>query len=377
MKFSIQDHKEAGTIVLDSALIDQLTRGNIIDAPITLLRESPPVWILPTAMQQNGKIYLSHTLLKGYLGDLSDAEYAVINEFELFSVPDHLSNKNIGRHWITNLYHHEDGILAFLHSEYAGDDDYFGMPSIICNGRRVFAPGRSAISLAWLPRDRLDNDLFNFIYLGCIATYSASIPHFNVSGTPVFVNFDQGVCYINILFDDVHCTLGSDGWNIKNIFVSQARAPIADVIAGAKKGEITHWRKRNGEEWNDAIGGIARGILPSVEHPDHRIACGELIVHSDVAYIERYGIFVLVAYVLVQKDLNPSCLVIYSSTDGLNWKFESTFNERMDCKKGWSYVKMFDKGRRNGDRSLYCLVGWDYGKDGRCVYRLAMQISEY
>lgn len=379
MKISIQDHTEPGTVVLDASFIDQLTRGKIIDAPVTLLREDPPVWILPTAMQQNGKIFLSHTFLKGYLGDLSDAQYRVINEHELFSVPEHLKGQNNGRHWITNLLHTEDGVLAFLHSEYAGENDFFGMPAIKLDGAEIKAPGRSAIGLAWLPKDRFDAEHYRFDYLGHIATYGADIPHFNVSGTPVYVTRHDGVEYVNILFSDIMAEEGPEGWTTVQKFVSQARAPLAEVVARAQKGECAGWLKRDGDDWRDAMGKSATGILPRVKgHPDRRIAVGDVIVHSDIAQLGPNGPYILVGYVLVQKNRNPSCLVVYSSEDGSNWKFETTSNERFDCIQGWSYVKLLDKGRRNGDRHPYALIGWEYGKgkDARAVYRLALQISD-
>lgn len=394
MKISIQNYAEPGTVVLDAPLIDQLTRGNIIDAPITLLREDPPIWLLPTAMQQNGDIYLSHTLLKGYLGDLSDAEYCIINEHDLFLIPEHLQKQNNGRHWITNLLHTESGVLAFLHSEYTADGDYFGMPSIRVDGGLIRAPGRSAISLAWLPKDRLDTDIFQFNYLGHIATYCADTPHFNVSGTPVFVNTDNGTEYINILFSDMLASQGTfkpnakstpdpEGWEKIKSFVSQARAPLKEVIASAKKGKLTGWLKRNCDEWSDAKGKLATGVIPKVDgHSDRRIADGEVIVHSDIARIDPSGMYILVAYVLTRKDrttysvLNPTCLVVYSSEDGLNWKFETTSNERTDCDTGWSYVKLLCKGRRANDQSLYALIGWEYGKDARSVHRLEIGISD-
>ena len=373
MKISIQNHSDAGTVILDAPLIDQLTRGNIIDAPITLLREDPAIWILPTAMQQNGKIYLSHTLVKGHFDDLSDAEYCIVNEHDLFIVPDHL--KNNGRHWITNLLHTDEGVIAFLHSEYTGEGDFFGMQGIMFDERETRAPGRSAIGLAWLPKDRYDAEIYQFDYLGHIATYCSDVPHFNVSGTPMYVNTDEGVEYINILFSDVHATQNDKGWWKDKVMVAHARASLKDVVADAKKGKVSNWLKRNGDAWGDALGKEATGVLPPAKgYADHRIANGEIIVHSDIATIKPDGSYILIGYVLNMRTLHPSCLVIYSSKDGLNWTFEKTSNERSDG--SWSYVKILNKGRRDKKGSYYAIIGYDYGKESRKVYRLEIDIDK-
>ena len=68
-KVEIQSYKDEGTLVFNSREIDYLMRGDIIDAPISLVtkKDGTTVWFLPTALQQNGKIYLSHTVVRGCL----------------------------------------------------------------------------------------------------------------------------------------------------------------------------------------------------------------------------------------------------------------------------------------------------------------------
>lgn len=378
MKFSIQSHEDPNTVILDASLIDQLTRGNIIDAPITLLRQDPPVWILPTAMQQNGDIFLSHTFVKGYWDDLSDAEYMVRTEHELFSIPEHLKGKNNGRHWITNLYHTDEGVLAFLHSEYTGENDHFGMPGVIFEGAMRSAPGRSAISLAWLPIERLQEDEVRFEYLGHIANYCSEIPHFNVSGTPIFTNSINGVEYMNIMFTNIETSADEQGvWRQRIGYVSQARAPLKEIIKGAKKGYATKWVKRNGNIWTDSLLPGSTPALPrKLDYTkDKRIRAGAVIVHSDVRFFKEVNKYILISYVHKFKDERATQFVIYSSKNGVEWEFETTSSARNDCIGGWSYIKIFREGRRNGDDAPYIIVGWDYGKPGRCVYRLNLHVS--
>lgn len=373
MKLTIQNYEDPGTVLLNRDEIDALTRGNIIDAPITRLKQNPDVWLLPTAMQQNGDVFLSHTLVRGDLDQLESAEFCVVNEHLLFDTPEHLANQNNGRHWITNLLHVEGGVLAFLHSEYTGQDDFFGMATHIIDGAETKAPGRSSIGLAWLSAEDLAADQFTFTYLGHIATYSANFPHYNVSGTPVLVNQIDGVEYVNIMFMDAKGSRTSDGWDKDAAFVAQARAPLELVVEKAKSGELAQWQKRSGSDWSDAMGRRSSSALPRVPgHPDKRIRMGDVIVHSDAAFVERLGKYVLLAYVLKRKNRLPTALVLYTSDDGLEWEYSGTEHERTDGEAGWSYASFFDV---NDDGKPYVIIGWDYGKPGRRVYKLEVDFN--
>ena len=377
MEISIQDEADPGTVILDRDAIDQLTRGKIIDAPITRLKSNPDIWVLPTAMQQNGDIFLSHTLIRGDLEDLENAEYCIINEHALFEIPERLEGRNNGRHWITNLLHLEEGVLAFLHSEYTAEDDYFGMPAAIIDRKEARAPGRSCISLAWLSAENLENERFRFDFLGHLSTYCAEFPHHNVSGTPVFVNEQDGVEYLNIMFTDIKGHRVDGGWVRDEGYVSQARAPLADVIDQAQKGNVIRWHKRDGSEWKEAMGRQSSGVLPHIDgFDDDRISSGEVIVHSDVVRHGGTGRFILLTYVLTQKGRNPTCLVLYSSADGLRWEFEGTSHARSDCEKGWSYATFFDESAVGEAQDLSVIIGWEYGKDARCVYKLGVEIKD-
>jgi len=339
MKISIQDYNDSGTVLLDRDRIDQLTRGNIIDAPITCVKTDPSVWLLPTAMQQNGDVFLSHTLVRGDLTDLENAEYCIINEHTLFDIPEHFQKDRIGRQWITNLLPVDGGTLAFLHTEYAGNEDYFGMPGTVIDGVPTKAPGRSCISLAWISAENLKSDIFRFQFLGHIATYCADMPHFNVSGTPVFVSEHEGIKYINLMFMDVKAKKVEDGWEKEATYIAQARSPLSDTVTKAKEGKLSQWMKRDNKEWKDAMGKQSTGVLPHVKMDDERISKGDIIVHSDAVYHSPSERYILFGYVLQQKNRNPSSIVMYSSKDGLEWDFEGVSSGRSDCIGGWSYIK--------------------------------------
>ena len=374
MKISIEDYSDPSTVLLDRAAIEALTQGKIIDAPITRLKRNPDLWLLPTAMQQNGDVFLSHTVVRGDLDKLESSEFCIVNEHKLFEVPEHLADQNNGRHWITNLLHLEDGVLAFLHSEYTGQNDYFGMEASLIDDVETRAPGRSSIGLAWLSQEDLDADRIRFTYLGHTATYSAGFPHFNVSGTPVLVNEVDGTEYVNILFMDSQGEEEEGGWRKDDAFVTQARAPLADVVDHAKQGSVSPWRKRDKKGWSDAMGSSSRAVLPRAPgHPDKRIREGDVIVHSDLMRDPKSGRFVLLAYVLKRKKRNPSSIVFYSSEDGVKWQFEGTTHERDDGEAGWSYASFFDVDAE--DSNPFVLIGWDYGKPGRCVYKLGVEID--
>ena len=118
-RIKMQDYRDEGTLVLNDRKIDFLMRGDIIDAPISLVtkKDGTRVWILPTALQQNGKIYLSHTIVRGDLYNLDNSEIEIVDEEDLFSMSDAViaDGKSFGRHWITNIVQTDDGLLALIH----------------------------------------------------------------------------------------------------------------------------------------------------------------------------------------------------------------------------------------------------------------------
>lgn len=388
-KIEMQDYQDEGTLVLNSREIDYLMRGDIIDAPVSLVtkEDGTAVWFLPTALQQNGKIYLSHTVVRGDLYDLDNSEIVIVDEEELFTMSDDVvaAGKSIGRHWITNIMQTETGLLALIHSEYTAEGDFFGMDCVLKNEVETCAPGVSKISLAWLPIEKFEADEYDFLFLGHLVGPSSDIPHFNVHGTPWYVNTDdEGAEYLNLLYaDEVFNYSEERGWITGKTGprISKVRAPLEAVIADAKKGKIGAWQKSVNGEWSDDLRAPAPAFLPKIarfEQKDERLANADVIVHSDAIKHTPTGRYILSTY-LLRTRRKPSRIVFYSSCDGEKWKYAGDGNPRSDGKSGWSYLTLIDRDNTDhgvSDGEIDLITGFDYGKPKRSVYRLKLDVGD-
>ena len=390
-KVEIQSYKDEGTLVFNSREIDYLMRGDIIDAPISLVtkKDGTTVWFLPTALQQNGKIYLSHTVVRGDLYDLPNSEVVVIDEEELFTESKAVveAKKSIGRHWITNITQTKEGLLAQIHSEYTAEGDFFGMECIIRNDVRTCAPGVSKISLAWLPIEKFENDNYDFLFLGHLVGPASDIPHLNVHGTPWYVNTgEDGVEYLNLIYaDEDFSKTETGGWATvdgMSHYIARVRAPFADVIKDAMNGEIGTWEKQYGNNWSENLEKPAVGILPKLRQKfnrvDKRLTAGSVIVHSDAIKHLETGRYFLSTYLLRTRS-KPSRLVFYSSCDGEKWTLAGGGNPRGDGKSGWSYLTLLDRDNTDfgvAKKEFDVIAGFDYGKPKRSVYRMKVDIGD-
>lgn len=388
-KIGMQDYQDEGTLVLNSREIDYLMRGDIIDAPVSLVtkKDGTAVWFLPTALQQNGKIYLSHTVVRGDLYDLNNSEIEVVDEEELFTMSDDViaSGKSIGRHWITNIMQTETGLLALIHSEYTAEGDFFGMECVLKNDVETCAPGVSKISLAWLPIEKFEADDYSFLFLGHLVGPSSDIPHFNVHGTPWYVNEDAaGVEYLNLIYaDEVFNFSEERGWTTaKNgPRISRVRAPLEAVIKDATDGKIGTWEKSISGEWSEKLDEPGNAILPKIkrfESKDERLAAGDVIVHSDAIKHLDTGRYILSTY-LLRTRRKPSRIVFYSSCDGERWSYAGDGNPRSDGKSGWSYLTLLDRNNTDfgvAQTDIDLITGFDYGKPKRSLYRVKLDVGD-
>lgn len=364
-------------IVLSTRDINKLTRGDIIDAPIsTYLFNNEVYWILPTAMQQNSMVYLSHTILKGRELDKSEI-VGIYNQNKLFKNSPNAITSTKGYKWITNTYQNEHGVLAFIHVEYAGEKDYWGMPCITTSdGRKKCAPGQSKIGLAWMETPKNFSGVPEFTFLGFIAGYSGNIAHFNVQGTPYSIVREEGIDYLNIWFADKNNFY-------KSMNVARARAPLNDVITAARNGMTIKWKKYNNGAWEDALKGKSSSALPEVrgvEGVDQRVARGNVFVHSDVVKHVESGKYFLCAYTL-ESEKEPSSLVFYESCNCIDWELNTIANPTRENrpKCGWSYMTFIDdNGTDNGMASgtFTLLVGYDYGGPKRHVAKFRIAVSD-
>ena len=138
------------------------------------------------------------------------------------------------------------------------------MECVLKNVVKTCAPGVSKISLAWLPIEKFEDDEYDFLFLGHLVGPSSDIPHFNVHGTPWYVNTDDGTEYLNLLYADEVFTYSEDkGWRNTDdgARISRARAPLISVIKDAKKGKIGRWQKNFNGEWSQDLKKPANAFL--------------------------------------------------------------------------------------------------------------------
>ena len=365
--------------------IIELMDGNIIDAPISTFRVGEKnVWILPTANQHivdgvSTRLSVSHTLTVGGLSNPKEINMGMFPEESFTPVSPTATTGTSGYKWITNTYQTADGVLGFVHAEYTGENDYWTMPCDPWIDRAYCAPGKSKIGLAWMDTTPGFHHNPVFVYLGHIAGFTADRQHFNVHGTPYFINTVDGVRYMNIVFHDSHRV----DWGQITI----ARSPLQEVITAAKEGRTSEWKKYNNGQWEDAITGTSSSILPKVpelQSIDPNIANGRVIVHSDAVYHEDSKRYFLSAYTLERSGHNsdtgtPSRLVFYDSCDGINWNFNRYANDRTDGEWGYSYVSIFDDdGRDNGRATgpFVLMSGFDYGRPKKHVLTVDISVPD-
>ena len=382
-RIDLQDYTEPKTKVLDRYEIDKIMRGDLIDAPITILKKESgkSVFILPTALQQAGGIYLAHTFVEGDLAELDASHVYEVNESKLFKNSPHQTDALNGRHWITNLLETDEGVLAFLHTEYSRDSDFFGMSCVEQGSRNACAPGLARISLAWMPRERMNDPQASFTVLGPIAGTPYPVTHFNVHGTPVYLTESGGETMINTLFVDLFGNKENGEWEEPDLLVvARAQAPLDEVIFAAQEGRLTTWLKRKGNDWVDAQSDTATSALPQVPSMAEiapRVAIGRVAIHSDATYHPPSSSYILSAYTL-NRD-TPSSLIFYSSCDGENWRFSGRHFPRDDVKNGWSYLSLVGRDNTDGqviDGPLDLIAGWEYGGEERAVYRLEITVPD-
>ncbi|HKK31516.1 MAG TPA: hypothetical protein VKA18_14110, partial [Alphaproteobacteria bacterium] len=193
-------HLEEEQIALSKADIVRATTGNLIDSPISLFTHGGETyWILPSVLHRRGEAFVYHAVTKG---PLSEPTRELIGDWP----EDDFFEGDIGMKWVTNTYQHPDGVLAFVHTEYAGPGQYYGKKITTSDGKTktLRGPGHSRIGLAWYPHPDPDNTPPTFRYLGHIIQ-----PHrekrfeaWNVHGTPYLIHTINGEEWFYIYFFD-------------------------------------------------------------------------------------------------------------------------------------------------------------------------------
>lgn len=221
------------------------------------------------------------------------------------------STQSNGTYWITNIYQHKKGLLAFIHVEHNRIVD------------AQYHTGHGRIGLAW------SSDFGNnFTYLGNIIIPHNDPDDFNAQGVPYLI-IDG---YFYIYYTD-NCSNGKQG---------VSRALVSDVIADAIAGKVSSWFKYKNGEWNSiGLGGDCSSIP---------LEAG--ITHTDAAYSTFSGKYYLLLTRLNWNKIN-SWIKIYESTDGISWVFSKTIAEipssSLQGVGGYQYASIVDEsGSDNG-----------------------------
>jgi hypothetical protein len=239
--------------------------------------------------------------------------------------------------WIVNIYQVSDSeLLAFVHLE---------EPKIVYG---VHDTGRSSIGLAWS-----SNAGETFTYLGEIMTYQDPRPVYNAQGAPYFIK--DG--YFYVYYHDL----------CPGAATIPARAPVNEVIAAARSGRVSVWKKYyNGGFTSNGIGGLCS-----------RINIGVGIDHTDAAYstyTQKY-------YILLSMSAaagRDSWINLFESADGINWNFLKTIVQETYTagSTGYQYVNIVDAtGKDNGQvgSSFYVYSAKDLGNP--TVYRWLVNLT--
>ncbi|KKW10215.1 MAG: hypothetical protein UY49_C0030G0008 [Microgenomates group bacterium GW2011_GWC1_49_7] len=308
-----------------------------IDASITTFTiGGVRYWFNPTG--------LAHTKYRGPLNQPFQTRLWTKDSYMLFQDPH---NKGLGgpwrkidndtwtfdggEPWLVNVYEGAgEGLLAFLHVEQA----------TVTGG--TYSPGRSRIGLAWSA-----NGGERFTYLGDIIRYYDNRSTYNVQGAPYIIK--DGYFYV---YNKDLCPNPSE---------AVARAPVSDVLAAARQGQTTPWKKYYNGSWeSDGLGG-----------PCSPVVIEQGIDHTDAAYstyTQKY-------YVTLSKQSSggsDTWIKLYESSNGIHWSYLTTIVQESGLgeRKGYQYVTIVDaSGNDNGvvGKSFYVYSAKD--STNATVYR--------
>lgn len=164
-------------------------------------------------------------------------------------------------------------------------------------------------------------------------------PPTNIGGVPFLIVNDGGVDYFYAYFND-----WKNSGAGASIVHAAARAKVSDVVTAAQAGTVVNWTKYNGG-WASAspgMGGASSEILTACG------GCGynnisNMDLHSDAAYstglLNKYLMTVSAGS---WKNLTNQGLLLYSSSDGVNWNYELTVDGTVNKEHPYSTLASFD-----------------------------------
>jgi hypothetical protein len=242
-------------------------------------------------------------------------------------------------YWIVNTYQDETGVLAFIHVEH---------PTVKDN---AYYTGRGRVGLAW-SADFGEH----FTYLGDIIIPYGDTIDYNVEAAPYIIK--DG--YFYVYYKDP-CSNGN---------MAVARAPVADVLAAARAGTVTPWKKYRDGAWNsDGLGGACTAI-----------SVWGGITHTDAVYSSYTNKY----YLLISKGNyggETSWIKLHESTDGITWTYKKSIveEEAPAIRSGYQYVTITDENGNpdNGvvGKKFFVYSVKDPGLEDSVVYRWTVDLS--
>jgi hypothetical protein len=252
------------------------------------------------------------TKFQGTLGSPFATKVWTKSTRSLFGEPPIPATQTRDRKWITSIYQTDaGGILGFVHIEREPDD---------------VAGHKGRVGLAW------STDFGeSFTYLGHIAIPDGDPEIYNVSGVPYFIK--DGYFYAYYID---RCPPGRPS-------IAVIRAPVAEVIAAARKGKITPWKKYYNGGWTEpGIGGKCTQLMPTDEGT----------INSDAVYSS----YTNKAYMLLSDTAanNDKLLKLYESTDGISWTFAKTIvrSPASAVKQGYLYSWIVPSGAVSPENNI-------------------------
>lgn len=320
------------TALTYSSSVTVASHADVVAAtpPGTDIIDAPPVgfvvggqrrWLLATVKWfkdpgGNDDFYVYHASLEGSLDRPFQSLRSTRRQWELFSN----SSAFPGRWWIVNTYTDGNGVLAFVHVEFADG---------LTSGGSALRFGRARLGLAWS-----DDGGDHFRYLGNIVVPENDPADFNVEAAPYLVK--DG--HLHVYFRDFSG-------------VAVARAQLADVLASARGGgALPAFMKWHDGGWSSpGIGGKATPVGLAG------------ITHSDAAYSTATGRYYL-ATTTQRSGAAASEISLHESANATQWTLLQTLHPLTDVSLGWQYLSIVDRsGSDNGvvgDR-FYIYCGWE------------------
>jgi len=301
-----------------------------LDGPVLMYTASPEKrWVVPVWYKGYGEIL--HVSLSGQIDHQLDKVNWVKNRNQFFRIK---KSEPYANYWIMNVYEAEAGILSFIHMENYGGSGGDGQV------------GKTRIGLGWST-----NRGETYVFLGVIIIPYADPENHNLQGIPYFIK--DGWFYI--FYHD------SGG-------LTTARAPVAEVISAAQRGDVSEWFKLTEQGFNSpGLGGVSSRIgIDGISHTD--AACN---TNNGKCYL-----------ILTKQNWGggDSWIKIFETANAITWKFSKTVvNEtEVGLGLGYQYATIINADGKDNSiigNTFYIYSGKNYKSSAPSIYRWKVQLD--